>query len=823
MDNFWLFTINIFVAGMIMILALKKVDILEWFAKLVFYYFGEYILISSGFFLIDKFKVERVQLFMLILNVALLGYLYYKNKIKNNNELELLKPKKPLFVIVLIIATIFSFNKFEFFGMGQDEGVYQTKAIQLVYGDSSRQLDFEEYSGLATDSQKEDYSDFVLDLLGFDNYDSHKPFLSDSDEMSEVSGIFHGIPTFPAILALAISVFGIENMLIFQSVFFIAFAIMVKKIADNLNLSELNSYVVLAIAAMSPIVLWVSKSSLTEMFLTLIFTFLIYYFTSSKPSSIILTSIPILVFSFFHISIYTIMPEIVVLYWLLFINTRNKTYLRANYLALLFFTIGYLFMLYITPEYSFNNSRPMYFGPLNHGNLIPFVLGVVVLCGVITFLLGKFGAKFKFEFTNNKVLAWLVKLVVAAVILYTAYYAYKLVSGMLPVENSSQAGYYGKLGGIKNLTLSAYVYMTGLLALPLGLLFMFFKTRIFLKDNKRLIITFLFIYNILITSTFMRIEILHYYYYARYVAPFVLIIALAYAIYCEYLPKGIVLAILIVATGFNGYYGYVMLDNDDDSKMSYNIMTQVFEDIGADSAVILTDSRISRLFALPLKSLAATDVYPIFSEGVESTIDYLSDKYSNVYLLTDSEIDYLDFDNRVISKGSYLTSQDLNEYRYRYVPLPLAFSQQEVEITLMKMETPKNIYLMNNPEVIQDGFGDIEGDFRWTNSSEVIINVYLEQNNYDLVINQLPIIPFDAINTKNLEVEVYFNDTLINTVSVNSQNDSDPIVSSIARDVVEDGKNEVKLILDTWSPTELGLVDNRTLGIAIQSLEFIER
>lgn len=564
MTNFWLFVTNVFVVGMIILLILKKVDILELLAKLVFYFFGEYILLSAGLFIIDKFRVDRVQVAMLLINLVLLGYLYYLNKIKDNYDLELLKPKQPIFVLILVAATIFSFNKFEFFGMGQDEGVYQTKAIQLAYGDVDRQFDFDEYGLLDSESLQAQYWDFTDKLGGLNNYNSENPLLNQEEELSDVSGIFHGIPTFPAILALAISSFGLDNILVFQTVFLIAFAIMVLKICENLKFSKVVTAIILIATAMSPIILWVSKSALTEMFLTFDIAVLVYYLTKPGDGNILKSTIPICIFSFFHISIYTVMPEIIIMYWLLFLSTRKYQYLYANFLSLLFFTAGYLFMLYISPNYSFGNSEQIYFGVLNDWILIPVMLAVVTGCLILNYLLVKFGNKIRFDLPENKSVKWLIVGSVIIMVGYMAYYAYSISSGRIEPDGSFK-WYYGNIMSIKYISLVAFGYLSGLVLFPVALFYLVKHPSIVQKDIRYATIAFMFIYNVLFTASFFKKEVFFYYYYARYFAPFIILVTLLFGIYSKKLPRTVQKIILILVICFNCVYGYAMIENDDDS------------------------------------------------------------------------------------------------------------------------------------------------------------------------------------------------------------------------------------------------------------------
>lgn len=823
MINFWLLTINIVIVGLLLIIKIGNVDILTLFAKVVFYFFGEYILISSIFFLFDRFKVDHVLLLILLVNGCLMVTKYFKARNRDDFKIKLTPPSNSLYVFLLVIATIFSFNRFDFFGMGQDQGVYQTKAIELAYGEGSRQLDFEEYALLESDEQKSAYEQLVGELAGFDDYDPQKPFLNQGEELSAVSGIFHGIPTFPAILALAISAFGLENMLVFQTVFYLALMVFAIKICENFKFSKLITAIVIIAALLSPVMLWVAKASLTEMFLALLIGVFIYYLTSGKKEDIPKSSLPVLIFSFFHISAYTIIPEIIVLYWLLYLTNKDRAYLKSNYLAMVFFAVGYLFMLYITPTYSYNNSRVVYFGPLNDYTLIYFTALVLFGCLVVNFIFDNYFQKIRIVLDKNSLIEWFIKIAVAGMILYTAAYGVKLISGALEASNPSQSGYYGKLTGLKNISIVAYIYLTGGVILPLTLWKLLTRTRKVLSNNKYAVVVFMFLYNVLFTSTFLRKEMFYYYYYSRYLAPFLLIVAILFGIYAGKFAKKTLLLILAFVAIYNGYYSYLLIENDDDSRISYSMIEEIAMELDDESAVIMANKSLSRLLTWPLKSMAQADIYPIFNESLEETIEFLEDKYQDIYVLANDEFELGGIEQEIIYANSYQTSQDLNEYRNRLVPLPQDFTKENVDVILAQVITPQFEYSMDDDGLSTIGFGSLEGTFRWTVAAEVSLKLYLEKADYTLTIYQLPVIPFENLSRQEINIDFYVNDELAGSYQVSDANNDVPIEVALTKGLFNEEDNVLKMVIETWSPQEFEIDDNRDLGIAIESIVFMKK
>lgn len=195
-------------------------------------------------------------------------------------------------------------------------------------------------------------------MAGYDLYDSNIPTLEETNKLSPVSGIFHGIPTFPAFLGLFIKLFGLSNMQMIQSIFYLCSVFFVLFTAENFNLKKSSEILSVSIAALSPVVIWVTKSALTEAFLCLIFSGFLFFITDKEnKASGILSVLMIWAFSFFHVTIYTIIPLFIVIYFIMYFETENRRYIYYNILSVVGFVIGITMMMYISPIYTFNNIQ----------------------------------------------------------------------------------------------------------------------------------------------------------------------------------------------------------------------------------------------------------------------------------------------------------------------------------------------------------------------------------------------------------------------------------------------------------------------------------
>ena len=126
-----------------------------------------------------------------------------------------IRPAMPI-LLALLIALPLTAAKYGYYGMGQDEGVYETAAIAMICGDNALQKDFEEYQLLETEEDREAFLETIsanTAILGAYNYDPECFLYSEDEELSDVSYVYHGIATYPAMLALFGMAFGLKNML----------------------------------------------------------------------------------------------------------------------------------------------------------------------------------------------------------------------------------------------------------------------------------------------------------------------------------------------------------------------------------------------------------------------------------------------------------------------------------------------------------------------------------------------------------------------------------------------------------------------------------
>ena len=184
------------------------------FAELVLLGVSETVLaylLSAGILIgLNIFSLERAAALTLGFTVAVAGAAYAYKKTKPSCTFLW---KKNLIGIGFLLAVIpLVGTTFGMFGMGQDEGVYQAKAIGYVYGYNNNFMTFDEYGDCVSASDKSDY------MAAIGNHLEGYNFTLDEEQVqgvaqNDTNGSLHGVHTFSALLAVYARVCGVEHMM----------------------------------------------------------------------------------------------------------------------------------------------------------------------------------------------------------------------------------------------------------------------------------------------------------------------------------------------------------------------------------------------------------------------------------------------------------------------------------------------------------------------------------------------------------------------------------------------------------------------------------
>jgi len=140
----FLLIFNLLICGYIVLLQNGKTNVVKLATFIPMLFLAIYILVSGCFFAFDCFDFNYVLCSCTV--VELIVSVYFKiGKKRTMREVELSAKNYIVPLTLALIAFLMSIDSFGYFGMEQDQGVYQVKAIDLLYGSTNREYVFPEY------------------------------------------------------------------------------------------------------------------------------------------------------------------------------------------------------------------------------------------------------------------------------------------------------------------------------------------------------------------------------------------------------------------------------------------------------------------------------------------------------------------------------------------------------------------------------------------------------------------------------------------------------------------------------------------------------
>lgn len=611
-------------------IAYYKRDIVELFVMGLTGFFCAYVLASGILFWMDKFGIHAALKITLVAGIVFMALVTAVIKRRPTAVFHYKESMIPLAVFVLMLIVMHS--KFGYFGMGQDQGVYQVKALALIYDENSNIYSFDEYGRLEEKTDIESYEyEAVHSLVGFYGYDSKVPVLDKADFPDKLTGVLHGIPTYSAMLALYGSLFGYANMADLQTVLMFMGLFLMYYVMRNLRVNKKLRLAGLLIFGCSPIVLWTAKATLTEIFIFVLIMLYLYLMADRKyPQYACMSFVPIVVFAFFHATIYTIMPMIVIAYFILYYMTRDKQYMWADVGALAGYLAGFYMMRACASVYTYGNYKKIFILGINADNLAAVVTAVVVVCMALAFALlyvpMEKQEKFREFFTRGirKHMRLVVRILLVASIAvliltfmhtkmrfsYSTFYAYVISSGIVPVI----------------FLFAAFIY----------------RPQFITAHKDHLLLTIMFVYMVIMYSCVFKPSIAYYYYYARYIVPYLPVIIILTMLRISRIDAKAGAKKFVITLAVAGIYAVLMLPNNialatqkDITNMSWDIVEDLSAKFSEGDAVII-DSALASTLKFPVKIMTHADVYPV-TDNLKEQIGRLEQDHDRVYYITTTD------------------------------------------------------------------------------------------------------------------------------------------------------------------------------------------
>lgn len=690
-----------------------KIDFVKLLVLSVCGFFFLYTVVSAVFFWLDCFSFQMALLDCLAVEVVA-GLLVWRKLPPAQVTYDYRRSLIPL--VIVLCALPFVWTKFELYSMGQDQGTYQVKALYLMERDTHNYIEMEEFRKLDTPEERQKYLDFI--------YDQNNLYLPrvewetdyDASHFDRIVGTIHGLPTYSALLGLWGTIFGYQNMIGVQTPLYLCIIFLSFYICENLGFRKRTGALVTALMAGSPIMVWLAKSSLTETGITLLICAFLYLLTADAGEERYYPSmcmIPVIVFSFFHISLFAFMPIILPVLSVMYLVRRRRGWLAAIAGSTIGYAAGSLWAFDIAPYYSYGNYSELgrvTGGILSETRLVPVILAVTVavtaLC--LVFALNQTAEAWLFAAADRigekhenmtKVSFWILRLFL---ILSLAFFVYQ---GVIKGEHTTSCEY---------LQISAYIYMSGIILIPFLYLVLFFRPKLCVRNVYAVNITLMFLYCIVVYSMVMRVRILFYYYFARYAALFLIVIFLLAALVLEQgktaalTPEKGDAAVPAQGKGKTGWqlallgaafltfipYDAGLLTQKDHSRCEWEFLGDICEDITERDAFVVGPEEQQIVFIFPVKILTGCDVY-YADEKLDEQLSSLAQKYEHVYYMdydTAFEDNWGDsgaFDGLQVKKTytnwNHLSYLDYFNITNPFTPIPLNYVEYRLKLSLYEI------------------------------------------------------------------------------------------------------------------------------------------
>ena len=568
----------------------------------------------------------------------------------------------------VIGAALVSAVPFDYFGMGQDQGVFQTEAILYTRGITGKQYDIKEYHIAETESEKEQVLSALTEpnLLGTKYYDETNIFLlltgRSAFSLNETSQVFHGLHTFSSLLALGASIFGISKMVRVVTILFVMTIFWMAKIMEHLRISSRIQAVIMAVYILSPQVIWCAKSTLTETGLTMIWMVLIWLLLQKNSRAYMTSAAVITVFGLYHVSLYICMPLIVLIFFGIWLTSGERAALKAGILSVTGFLFSFVVDVLNNTDYTLKSYAPLFKGPINIGNIFYIVIAgciVVIAAGLILLK----AVKKPSLRISSKVLTWAVRILLLLAPLYPAY---RLIAGKTGIDEFFR------------LTFPCIALLTGI-AIPLIL---FADMTIFPSKwtdrHEHSVLLGLFLYCVVFFSIVMIPQVQYCYYYSRYLCMYIPMILLAGAVTLTRIKKSAIIAAaaLILSIAVLLPYSLLLIRDKDDSRTQWENLSQIEQTLQQQGAeAVFMSPSMFHYYYYDLKSLGI-DVYPIFDDFDRESAD-IAAKYVRIYVLDDGNYtDMLEDRYELICRVSNLSSMDWEQHLARPFLLPDEFTKE---------------------------------------------------------------------------------------------------------------------------------------------------
>ena len=670
-------------AGLYFSLRKKDSEILDVALFALTGYIFSYVFFTAGLLIPDFFSVKKAAFLAMLFWCGLDAWLLFRG-FRASIKADFKKYLIPLIVSACAVPMVTAVP-FEYFGMGQDQGIYQTEAVMYARGWTSKQLDIKEYHIAVTPNEKRQVMQYLKPPYMHVTYTYEDTNIvkvltgSSVDSINDTAQVMHGLHTFSSLLALWALIFGIPSMTGFNTLVMVLCIFWLYKICMRLKLNRPLAVTAMALFTLSPQVIWCTKSTMTEIGITLIWMVFIYFVLSRNTDDHLWAALLPGMYALYHVSAYVFMPFYVAFFFMLYIYTHEKRELLALILSVASFFTAFAIGLVNSCEYTVYNFRRLFIGPINRGNILYVVTGTCVIVVIAAFVIYRADRGRRAKSTSG------FKTLIAGIIIR----ALALLIPVMLVIKLVLKKY--DLAHIAYQTPAAIFIMSGIILPFLMLTALLLKPSVWTSSHEKLVILMLFTYAVVLYSLFMYTNFQYYYYFARYICMYIPIAliagAVAFTVLFEKLrapaaKHALTAVCLLLSAAFLLPHTIFITSHKDDSRIEWDTVEEIEKTLRINNAqAVFVQPGSFFYFYYDLKSIGI-DVYPLF-ENFEDEADDVACRYSKVYILDDGKgISKYDGKYRIVLRVNNHMIQDNGLSKSKIFLIPNSVSEDMQTFTL---------------------------------------------------------------------------------------------------------------------------------------------
>ena len=550
------------------------------------------------------------------------------------------------------------------------------------------------------------------------------------------------------------------------------------------------------------------------------------YFLLEKQGKKWLISMPLIAYAFVHVSFLVMWPIFWIINAWMYVVKKDKQYIYANISNAVGLGIGYCMMGKIAPHYFYMNCQRLYIGNLvTPDNLVIWICVIALLSCIVSVALLKFN-----KATPQKILEciqcnrWIVPiLLVGSMIMWIRYgVEWGWMNSPEDYRRTELRQYYGEgMVAFTHLSIYACAMATGFFILPITIGWLLRKGKKVQEKTESYMVLLLFLYVVIVQTVFFMPEIGYYYYYSRYMTPYVPIICMMAALCFENWKHKVLFPITILSFGNMLYFDAAILQEKDDTVWEWEILEDLATVMEEKQAVILYGAEVQNTMGPKLRAVAEVEVFPDFSD-VQEQVAFLNGYYEHVYVLSMNELEeigVLSDEFEIIYRDRYQYRQ-ADSFRVGLYPTQKRILDKEVILYEISCEPyklgEKLLFHTENrtaePYVVK-GLSGNEMEFSWTDGKELWLQFYLPHRADKEQLRAT--MEVAHVFNGSQQVKVIVNDTLVCETKITEAGNM-----VFVFEYPKDGVVDMSFVLsDAVSPKELGMSeDERKLAVALKSI-----